>query len=198
MDHLLPRHLHPARPAGAATAVRLPLHRPLPLWLLRQERDGPHRILLHPALGRHRPRARAPPRWSTPAPASPGTIFLCLLVKRDIPWIEFGLTRQPRRGAPSRTPGHRLHGLSHRQRAQPARAPSWRVNYALGPLSVVIFSTARTVSRGALQMVQMVNSTFEAELTISYGAGKLDITRTLHRRACQLALIMALASSPPS
>jgi O-antigen/teichoic acid export membrane protein len=59
-------------------------------------------------------------------------------------------------------------------------------------VSVVIFSTARTISRGALQMVQMVNSTFEPELTLSYGAGKIDLTRTLHRRACQVALIIAV------
>jgi O-antigen/teichoic acid export membrane protein len=67
------------------------------------------------------------------------------------------------------------------------------VSYALGPVSVVIFSTARTISRGALMMVQMVNNTFEPELTLSYGAKKIDLTRTLHRRACQFAVIIALA-----
>jgi O-antigen/teichoic acid export membrane protein len=41
-------------------------------------------------------------------------------------------------------------------------------------------------------MVQMVNSTFEPELTLSYGAKKIDLTRTLHRRACQFAVIIAL------
>jgi O-antigen/teichoic acid export membrane protein len=66
------------------------------------------------------------------------------------------------------------------------------VNYAMGATSVVIFSAARTVSRAALQMVQLVNSTFEPELTIAFGARKTDLTRTLHRRACQLALLVAL------
>jgi len=66
------------------------------------------------------------------------------------------------------------------------------VSYALGPVSVVVFSTARTISRGALQMVQMVNSTFEPELTLSFGARNVDLTRSLHRRACQLALIIAV------
>jgi O-antigen/teichoic acid export membrane protein len=66
------------------------------------------------------------------------------------------------------------------------------VGYALGPVEVVVFSTARTVSRVALQMVQMVNSTFEPEMTIAYGARNIDLTRTLHRRAVQLALIVAL------
>jgi O-antigen/teichoic acid export membrane protein len=67
------------------------------------------------------------------------------------------------------------------------------VGYALGPVAVVVFSVARTVSRVALQMVQMVNSTFEPEISIAFGAGNYELTRTLLRRACQLALLVALA-----
>jgi O-antigen/teichoic acid export membrane protein len=67
------------------------------------------------------------------------------------------------------------------------------VSYALGPTSVVIFGTARTVSRVALQMVQMVNATFEPEITMAFGAGRIDLLRTLHRRSCQLALLVSLA-----
>jgi len=65
------------------------------------------------------------------------------------------------------------------------------VGYALGPTQVVIFGTARTVSRVALQMVAMVNNTFEPELSIAYGARNFELTRTLLRRACQLALVVA-------
>jgi O-antigen/teichoic acid export membrane protein len=122
-----------------------------------------------------------------------GTIFLSLLVKHDIPWIEFGWRH--------------AHFSEIRRLARPAIAymgfpvgnalnlqgTLLAVSYALGPVSVVVFSTARTISRGALQMVQMVNSTFEPELTLSYGAKKIDLTRALHRRACQLAVLVALA-----
>jgi O-antigen/teichoic acid export membrane protein len=122
-----------------------------------------------------------------------GTIFLSILVKRDIPWIEFGFRRarfaEVRRLARPAIAfmGFPIGGAFNIQGTLLA------VSYALGPVSVVAFSAARTVSRGALQMVQMVNATFEPELTISYGAKKIDLTRTLHRRACQLALIVALA-----
>jgi O-antigen/teichoic acid export membrane protein len=121
-----------------------------------------------------------------------GTMVLAFLVKRDIPWIEFGWR----------------HARSAEMRAmvRPALAfmcfpignalnlqgTQMAVNYALGSVSVVVFSAARTVSRAALSMVQLVNSTFEPEITIAFGAGKIDLTRTLHRRACQLALIVAL------
>jgi O-antigen/teichoic acid export membrane protein len=121
-----------------------------------------------------------------------GTIFLAILVKRDIPWIEFG-TRyasvakvraliRPALAFMCFPIGNSLN-LAGTQMA---------VNYALGSTSVVIFSAARTVSRAALQMVQMVNSTFEPEMTIAFGAGKIDLLRSLHRRACQLALAVAL------
>jgi O-antigen/teichoic acid export membrane protein len=39
----------------------------------------------------------------------------------------------------------------------------------------------------------MVNNTFEPEMSIAYGARNYELTRTLLRRACQLALIVALA-----
>ena len=54
------------------------------------------------------------------------------------------------------------------------------------------FGTARTVSRIALQMVQMVNTTFWPELSSSFGAGNMALVRALHRRACQMALAIAL------
>jgi O-antigen/teichoic acid export membrane protein len=120
------------------------------------------------------------------------TIFFCILVRRDIPWIEYGWQHAS--------------FAEIRKLARPAFAymafplgnalslqgSLLAVGYALGPTEVVIFSTARTVSRVALQMVQMVNTTFEPEMSIAFGAGNYELTRTLLRRACQLALFVAL------
>lgn len=121
-----------------------------------------------------------------------GTLVLSVMVKRDIDWIEFGW--------------HHASIAEIRKLVRPAVAfmgfpignalnlqgTLLAVGYALGPTSVVIFGTARTVSRVALQMIQLVNNTFEPELTISYGSKNRDLTRTLHRRACQVAIIIAL------
>jgi O-antigen/teichoic acid export membrane protein len=121
-----------------------------------------------------------------------GTGLLCLFVRHDIPWIEFGWKHasfaEIRRLAPFAIAfmgfpiGNAL-SLSGTLLA---------VGYALGPVAVVVFGTARTVSRVALQMVQMSNITFEPEMSIAYGAGNYDLIRTLLRRACQLALITAV------
>lgn len=122
-----------------------------------------------------------------------GTVILCILVRRDIPWIEYGWRHAS--------------FAEIRDLARPAVAfmgfpignalslqgSLLAVGYALGPTAVVIFGTARTVSRVALQMVSMVNSTFEPEMSIAYGARNYPLIRTLLRRACQLALIVAFA-----
>ncbi|HEY2035753.1 MAG TPA: lipopolysaccharide biosynthesis protein [Steroidobacteraceae bacterium] len=121
-----------------------------------------------------------------------GTLILALMVKRDVPWIEFGWRH--------------AHGATIRALLRPALAfmgfpignalnlqgTVLAVSYALGPTSVVIFGTARTVSRVALQMVQMVNATFEPEITMAFGAGNIALLRALHRRSCQLALLVSL------
>lgn len=121
-----------------------------------------------------------------------GTIILCILVQRDIPWIEYGWKHAS--------------FAEIRALARPAIAfmgfpignalnlqgTLLAVGYALGPTAVVVFGTARTVSRVALQMVQMVNTTFEPEMSIAYGARNYSLVRSLLRRACQLALVVAL------
>jgi O-antigen/teichoic acid export membrane protein len=120
------------------------------------------------------------------------TLFFCILVRRDIPWIEYGWERasfaEIRKLA---RPAIAFMGFPLGN-ALSLQGSLLAVGFALGPTEVVVFSTARTVSRVALQMVQMVNNTFEPEMSSSFGAGNIALTRTLLRRACQLALIVAV------
>ncbi len=120
------------------------------------------------------------------------TLIFCILVRRDIPWIRYGWQHasfaEIRKLA---RPAFAFMGFPLGN-ALSLQGSLLAVGYALGPTQVVIFSTARTVSRVALQMVQMVNNTFEPEMSIAYGAGNYELTRILLRRACQLALLIAL------
>jgi O-antigen/teichoic acid export membrane protein len=122
-----------------------------------------------------------------------GTFFLILLVKRDIPWIEFGWNHASLAEARALFRPALAFMCFPIGNALNLAGTQMAVNYALGATSVVIFTGARTVSRAALQMVQLINGTFEPEITISFGAGNIELTRTLHRRACQFALVVALA-----
>jgi O-antigen/teichoic acid export membrane protein len=121
-----------------------------------------------------------------------GTLTFGLFVRKDIPWIEFGWRHarfsEIRRLAP---PAFAFMGFPIGN-ALNLQGTLLAVGYALGPLDVAIFASARTVSRVALQMVEMVNNTFWPELTLAYGAKNIDLLRSLHRRACQMALILSL------
>jgi O-antigen/teichoic acid export membrane protein len=120
------------------------------------------------------------------------TVVMCIMVRREIPWIRYGWA-------------HASFG-EIRRLAAPAVAfmafpignalnlqgTLMAVGYALGPTAVVVFGTARTVSRVALQIVQMVNNTFWPELSSAFGQNDIALTRSLHRRSCQLALIIGV------
>ena len=120
-----------------------------------------------------------------------GTLMLALLVRKDIAWVRFGWRyaefTEIRRLAPMAFAfmGFPLGNALNLQGTLQA------VSYALGPVAVVVFATARTVSRVALQMVQMINATFEPEFSRSFAIEDVELVRTLHRRACQVALIIA-------
>jgi O-antigen/teichoic acid export membrane protein len=122
-----------------------------------------------------------------------GTLLLCLMARHDIPWLRYGFSHA-RFSEIRRLAGPAVAFMGFPiGNALNLQGTLFAVKYALGPDDVVNFGTARTVSRVALQMVQMVNSTFWPELSSTYGAGKFDLVRSLHRRACQMALIIAVA-----
>jgi O-antigen/teichoic acid export membrane protein len=122
-----------------------------------------------------------------------GTVVFGLFMRHDLPWIEFGWRyarfSEIRRLAP---PAFAFMGFPIGI-ALNLQGTLIAVGYALGPVEVAIFASARTVSRVALQMVQLVNNTVWPELSLAYGAKNWDLLRTLHRRACQTALILATA-----
>jgi len=120
-----------------------------------------------------------------------GTAIFGLFVRRDIPWIEFGwrharFSEIRRLAAPAFAFMGFPIGISLN-----LQGTLIAVGYALGPVDVAVFASARTVSRVALQMVQLVNNTVWPELSLAYGAKNWDLLRALHRRACQTALILA-------
>ena len=121
-----------------------------------------------------------------------GTVVFGFFVRKDLPWIEFGwkharFSEIRRLAAPSFAyMGFSLGNAFNMQGTLMA------VGYALGPIDVAVFSSARTVSRVALQMVQLVNNTVWPEISLAFGAKNYDLLRSLHRRACQTALILSL------
>lgn len=120
-----------------------------------------------------------------------GTVVFCIMVRRDIPWIRYGWS-EARFAEVRRLAGPAVAFMGFPiGNALNLQGTLLAVGHMLGSTDVVIFGTARTVSRVALQMVQMVNQTFWPELATAFGAGDLALVRSLHRRACQMALGIA-------
>ncbi|MGA8939543.1 MAG: lipopolysaccharide biosynthesis protein [Acidobacteriaceae bacterium] len=122
-----------------------------------------------------------------------GTLILCAMVKHDIPWISYGWSHASfkeikRLTRPSLAfMGFPLGNALNIQGTQLA------VNYALGNELVGVWIAARTVSRLALQVVEMVKNTVWPELSIAFGAGDMGVVRQLHRRAVQIAMFVSLS-----
>lgn len=122
-----------------------------------------------------------------------GTFILMVMVRRDIPWVRFGWDHASVAEIKAlAAPAFAFMGFPMGN-ALNLQGTLLAVSYALGPLAVVVFSTARTVSRVALQMVQMINNSFEPEFSVSFAQRDSALIRTLHRRACQMALILAVS-----
>jgi O-antigen/teichoic acid export membrane protein len=120
------------------------------------------------------------------------TVVLMALVRRDIPWIRYGWGHASFAEIKRLTrPSIAFMGFPIGQ-AFNLQGSQLAVNYAMGAEAVTIFSTARTVSRLALQAVELVKNTVWPELSIAFGAGNFELVRTLHRRACQIALFVSL------
>jgi O-antigen/teichoic acid export membrane protein len=66
------------------------------------------------------------------------------------------------------------------------------VGAVLGSAAVVTFTTTRTLTRIALQLMSSVNLAIWPELSRTIGTGRLEEARTIQRRAVQLSLIIAV------
>lgn len=62
------------------------------------------------------------------------------------------------------------------------------VGLVLGPLSVVIFSTLRTLTRVVIQAIRVIMFSVGPEMSVSYASGDWDTTRRLHSLGCRLSL----------
>jgi O-antigen/teichoic acid export membrane protein len=121
------------------------------------------------------------------------TLILCAMVKHDIPWISYGWSHASFKEIKRLTrPSLAFMGFPLGNSLN-IGGSQLAVNYAMGNKAVGIWIAARTVSRLALQAVEMVKNTVWPELSIAFGAGDMEVVRTLHRRACQIALFMSLS-----
>ena len=117
-----------------------------------------------------------------------GTLVLFIELRRHVPWIRFG-AKHFRLATLKRLTGPSLSFMAFPLgNALNLQGMLLLVGHLLGPLAVVIFSTARTVSRVAVQFMQMISNSMWPEMSLAVGADDFSLARALHRRGCQLAI----------
>jgi O-antigen/teichoic acid export membrane protein len=122
-----------------------------------------------------------------------GTLLLWVALRREVRWIRFGFAHArwqtlKRLALPSISfmalpVGNSLN----------LQGMLLVVGHVLGPVAVVVFSTARTVSRVAVQFMMMISNTIWPEMSTAVGAQDWQLARAIHRRACQVSLWCGLA-----
>src|ERR1700693_3060335 len=66
------------------------------------------------------------------------------------------------------------------------------IGMVLGPIAVIAFSTARTLTRVGVLMINSLAGGIWPEFSSAFGAGNLSLARKLHRHAYQASLILAI------
>lgn len=69
------------------------------------------------------------------------------------------------------------------------------IGAVLGPSSVAVFATLRTLTRFGLQLVGAVNRTVQAEISKAFGAENWGLLRMLHDHGCQAAFWLSGATA---
>jgi O-antigen/teichoic acid export membrane protein len=124
-----------------------------------------------------------------------GTCMLWFILRRKVPWIEFGVKHASFRAI------RRLSIPAISMMSVPfstilsLQGIVIVIGHVLGPAAVVTFSTARTVSRSASQVMQLINNAVWPEMSTAFGAGNVSLARQLHRRACQLSIFLCVCVS---
>jgi O-antigen/teichoic acid export membrane protein len=122
-----------------------------------------------------------------------GVFALWFLLRREVPWIRFGI-RHAEWAVIRRLTGPALSFMSFPLvNALNLQGILVVIGYVLGPIAVVTFNTARTISRSAVQGMNLINNAIWPEMSTAFGAGAMDVARMLHRRACQISLLLCLS-----
>lgn len=69
------------------------------------------------------------------------------------------------------------------------------VDIVIGPAAVTVFTTSRTLTRFVWQIMNAITTAIWVEMSTAFGSNDIPLARSLHRRSCQAALWLAVASS---
>lgn len=124
-----------------------------------------------------------------------GTLSLWWLLRREISWLRYGLSHarwDTIRRLFWPAVSYMSFPISNILNIQGMLV---LVGHIFGPVGVVTFSTARTISRSVLQALALINASVWPEISAAFGAGSLALVRKLHRASCQLSIVVCVGTT---
>lgn len=124
-----------------------------------------------------------------------GTLVFAVMIVRRHPWLRYGF-RQAKVAELRRLFRPALANMAiPLAQALNIQGMVVAVGAVLGPVAVVVFSTLRTLTRLAAQMVMIVANAMEPELATAHGAGNRELLRHLFVHALRAGLWLALLAA---
>lgn len=123
-----------------------------------------------------------------------GTFVMWVLLRRGIPWIRFG-TKHAKVATIRRLASPSISFMFFPLgSALNIQGTLMVIGHVMGPVGVVTFSTARTISRSAYQVMQLINNSVWPEMSAAFGRNDLNLAKSLHRRSCQASIFLCIAT----
>jgi len=124
-----------------------------------------------------------------------GTLCLWWLLRNQIRWMRYGI-QHARLSTVGRLFGPAISFMSFPiSNLLSLQGILMVIGHIFGPVGVVIFSTARTISRSVLQALQLINVSVWPEVSAAFGSGSLALVRKLHRASCQLSIFLCVVNT---
>jgi O-antigen/teichoic acid export membrane protein len=121
-----------------------------------------------------------------------GLIVSALVLRRAVPWVSFRPVKPDLRTFRGLlAPGVAFLAFPLGT-VMSVQGLTLAIGLTLGPPAVVVFNTARTMTRAIPQALHSINLSVGPEMSRAFGAGQVNVARTIQRRAVQLSLALSV------
>lgn len=122
------------------------------------------------------------------------TLLMRIHLYRMAPWLSFGW-RSARLGHIRRLAGPSFSFMAFALgNALKNQGIVLVVGRFLGPVAVVVFTTARTLTNSVYQLMGIIHLSVWPEMSAAFGAGDLDLAKSLHRHSCRASFWLSFGS----
>jgi O-antigen/teichoic acid export membrane protein len=124
-----------------------------------------------------------------------GQVALCLILRRRSPWITWGVDHASKSAVLQMAHPATAFMAFPLGQAMSIQGMLIVIGVALGPTSVAVFSTLRTLSRIGSMLVETVRHSIWPELSATFGAKNWAYARKLHGKGCQAGVLLGGGAS---